>query len=65
MTSKARRVVVGRHNSLSTNSFACRAIGFAKPEYETWGHKWAVGTRAELDAAGWAEESFPNEDADY
>ena len=27
--------------------------------------KWAVGTRAELDAAGWAEESFPNEHGDY
>ena len=41
-------------------------FGFAKPEYPIWGHKWAVGTRAELDAAGWAEESFPNEeDADY
>ena len=40
-------------------------FGFAKSEYPTWGHKWAVGTRAELDAAGWAEESFPNEDADY
>ena len=40
-------------------------FGFDKPEYPIWGHKWAVGTRAELDAAGWAEESFPNEDADY
>ena len=30
------------------------------------GHTWAVGTRAELDAAGWAEEAYPNEDvADY
>ena len=35
-------------------------------DYSPWGHTWAVGTRAELDAAGWAEEAFPNEDvADY